>query len=366
MAPKNPRKIEVFIPGKVMLAGEYSVLRGGHALAASLACGMTVKVEWDPQAAKWEIHSSLWTEPKFVTDDHTPQSDMLCRAVQFMSKQTGMHGGNVTVQSLIEVKHGIGSSSALRLGVCAAFLALRHGADLTRPGGISIEATHAAWQLQSESQGVASGYDIISQFAGGLAEFSFEYEQNKWKPKWFRHELEGLNDIVHVFVGGKGAPTSQTIQTTSSWLDGGNRFERLHDISETLVDAFNLAIQWPDNKNVRKLSSACGAARHLLSASPHFPNELAAELSAISGLDQTWSWKTTGAGGEDAIILIGTRANIQPAAEKLWSAGWHRLEHQFTMKGAYIASMTDEHGNSIRDKSKSSASPTETLRDFLK
>jgi mevalonate kinase len=366
MNTKNLRQIEVFVPGKVMLAGEYSVLRGGHALAVALSGGMTVKVEWDPQAAQWEIHSGLWPEPKIVFDDHTPQLDMLCRAVQFMAKQTGMHGGKVTVHSLIEVKHGVGSSSALRLGVCGAFLALKNGPDLSRAGGISLEATHAAWQLQSEGQGLASGYDIISQYAGGLAEFNFEYEHNKWKPKWFRHELEGLSDIVHVFVGGKGAPTAPTIQTTTSWLEGGNRFERLLDISETLIDALNMTVQWPDKTNLRKLTSACGAARHVLSGSPHFPTDLAMELSSVIGLDQTWSWKTTGAGGEDAIILVGTRTGIQHAAEKLWASGWHRIEHEFTMTGAHIVSITDESGKSTRDQSWPIIPTTPKSREYLK
>ena len=366
MATQKLRQVEVFIPGKVMLAGEYSVLRGGHALAVALSCGMTVKMEWDPQATQWEIHSNLWTEPKFVAGNHTPQLDMLCRAVQFMAKQTGMHGGKVTVQSLIEIKHGVGSSSALRLGICGAFLALKNGPDFTRPGGISLEATHTAWQLQSEGQSAASGYDIISQFAGGLTEFSFEYENNKWKPKWFRHDLEGLNDIVHVFVGGKGAPTASTMQTTSSWLDGGNRFEKLTDISETLIDSINVSVLWPDKSNLRKLTGACGAARHLLSGGPHFPTELATELSGVTGLDQNWSWKTTGAGGEDAIILIGTRTFIQPAAEKLWKSGWHRLDHQFTMTGTHIVSMTDETGKSILGKSKPIIDATPNSREFLK
>ena len=334
------KQIEVFIPGKVMLAGEYAVLRGGHALAAALNCGMMIRVEWDDEAAEWEIHSNLWSEPKIISDDHTPQTDMLCRAVQFAAKKAGMHGGKVYVSSDIDIKHGIGSSSALRLGICGAFLALKQGPDPQRSGGIPIEAIHSAWQLQCEGQGIASGYDIASQYAGGLVEFSFEFHDNKWKPHWFRHSLDGLSEIVHVFVGGQGAPTASTTHTTSSWLDGANRIDKLIETSETLVDAFNLAIQWPEPSNLKRLMRSCGMMRKLFVGSPHFPNELAESLSAVPGLDKTWSWKTTGAGGEDAILLLGTTEEIRSAVSKLWEIGWHRLESGFTAKGSQVVSFS--------------------------
>ena len=350
-----------------MLAGEYAVLRGGHALAAALTCGMTIRVEWDPKAAVWEIHSSIWTEPKVLGDDHTPQTDMLCRAVQFAAKKTGMHGGRVFVKSDIEIKHGIGSSSALRLGICGAFFAIKNGPDSSRPGGISTEAIHAAWQLQCEGQGIASGYDIVAQYVGGLVEFSFEYGNNKWKPHWFRHNLEALNQIAHVFVGGRGAPTTQTVQTMASWLDGGNRNEKLMDTSETLVDAFNMTIQWPDMNNLKKLTSACAASRNIFAGSPHFPTNIASDLAAIEGLDRTWSWKTTGAGGEDAILLIGTESAIQPAAAKLWDAGWHRLDFRFSMTGCHIISReTDESTATTPGMSAHKSGATSGKREFLR
>lgn len=321
-----------------MLAGEYAVLRGGHSLAATLDCGMNVRVEWDDQAAQWEINSTIWDEPKFVADDHTPQVDMLCRAVQVAARKVGMHGGKVFVSSDIEIEHGIGSSSALRLGVCGAFLALKHGVDSQSLGGIPRDAMHTAWSLQSEAQGVASGYDIATQYAGGLVEFSYEYSDNKWKPRWFKHPLNSLGEIVHIFVGGKGAPTASTTHTTSSWLEGFNRLDRLLETSEGLVDAFNIAIQWPTIGHLRKLIKSCAAIRSLFHGSPHFPASVAEALSTVGGMDQTWSWKTTGAGGEDAVLLIGTAHDIRHAVSKLWELGWHRLDYGFSERGCSIIS----------------------------
>ena len=356
------KTIEIYTPGKVMLAGEYAVLRGGHALAATLDCGLSVKVTWDPKAAQWDIISDLWDAPRYVIDDRTPQTDLLCRAVQYAAKRTGMHGGRVEISSGIEIKHGIGSSSALRLGVCAAFLALRdHPNETSR---VPVDAIQTAWQLQSEGQGIASGYDIVTQYAGGLVEFNFEYDDNKWKPHWFRHQLGALNQLVHVYVGGAGAPTTETVQTMSSWLDGGNRFDKLLDTSEALVDAFNTALQWPDIKSLRKLFQTCGNARQIFATSPHFPQSISNALGVVPGIDQSWSWKTTGAGGEDAVLLIGTKDETLRAAARLADLGWHPSGHTFVNKGSEIRKFTStEIGTEER-----TASPRvskSALREFL-
>lgn len=319
-----------------MLAGEYAVLRGGHSLAVTVDTGMTVRVHWDPMAASWTIKSDLWNDPKVVEDDHSPQKDILCRAVQFAAKKTGLHGGTVSVTSALDIHHGLGSSSALRLGVCGAFFALQQGEKSGTPRDIPRESMHSAWLLQSEAQGLASGYDVVTQFVGGLVEFSFDYSDNKWAPRWFKHQIDGLDTFVHVFVGGAGAPTTQTMQTTNSWLDFGNRLEKFIDISETLVDCFNVCIQQYNAKSLKSLISACAASRGLFIGSPYFPNKLAASLSVLPGIDHKWSWKTTGAGGEDAILLVGQKNQLIEAFSVLHGLGWQQLQGKFSESGARI------------------------------
>lgn len=325
-----------------MLAGEYAVLRGGHALAVTVDRSMTVDVKFDPAAFSWIVKSNIWDEPREVTDSKLPETDPLCRAVQASARRHGLQGGTVEIQSSIEIADGIGSSSALRLGVCSAFHLLKHNRDPQRHSGVPLDCVMQAWALQAENQGVASGYDIATQYAGGLVEFSFQYEANVWTPKWFKHELDMLGDYVHVFVGGHGAPTSTTLQSTASWLDSGNRFERLIDTSENLVDAFLNAIRWQSPENFRRLVICTSAQRAMFGGSPHFPLAVAEKLANIPGIDTKWSWKTTGAGGEDAILLIGPLRSIQPAAQELWSMGWHRLEAPFTPSGIRIDSLDVE------------------------
>ena len=319
-----------------MLAGEYSVLRGAHALAVTLNQHMTVDVTVEPTHTTWEVHSNLWSAPVIIKDFHSQQDEMLCRAVQSEARRNNLSGGIVRVTSDIDVKHGLGSSSALRLGVCAAMRTLRNGLDSQRASQISAEAVNDAWSMQFEEQGMASGYDIATQYAGGLVEFSFQYEENRWRPHWFKHQLEALPQVVHLFVGGKGAPTTSTMHATSTWLDGGNRIERLIETSENLVDAFLNMIRWPSNQSLKKLCAAAGAQRLLFAANPMFPVEIAKALADISGLDQTWSWKTTGAGGEDAIMLIGVKDQLTPAIEALAKIGWQPLGVKFGTSGISI------------------------------
>ena len=326
-----------------MLAGEYAVLRGGHSLAVTIDIGMTVKLAWNPTAASWTIHSNLWESPKVVDDDHTPQKDILCRAVQFAAKKTGLHGGTISIRSTLDIKHGLGSSSALRLGVCGAFFALQQAEKHGAAQSIPRESLNAAWQLQSEAQGLASGYDVVTQFVGGLVEFNFDYSDNKWVPHWFKHHRDRLETFVHVFVGGKGAPTTQTVQTTASWLDFGSRMEKFLDVSETLVDAFNLCIQQPNTTSLKTLIATCATSRSQFVGSPHFPANIAAHLGAIAGLDKKWTWKTTGAGGEDAILLIGEQHEISEAAGRLTDLGWSRLNAKFSDLGGHIVPHAEQH-----------------------
>ena len=319
-----------------MLAGEYAVLRGAHALAATVNQFITVDVTYDPNRFTWEIHSDLWPEAFLLRDQHSPQSEILCDAVQSAARRAGLSGGVVKVTSQIDIKHGLGTSSAIRLGVCAAMQTLRSGVDHQRSSGVSTQAVHDAWALQVAKQGMASGYDIATQYAGGLVEFTYQYEDNHWHPHWFKHQIDALPQIAHIFVGGKGAPTKTTMQSTAAWLDGGNRVERLVDASEALVDAFLNMIRWPTKITLKKLFAAAASQRILFTANPNFPIEVASRLADIPGLDQTWSWKTTGAGGEDAILILGTKDEITLATEALRDIGWYPLNIQFTAKGISI------------------------------
>ncbi|MCX6118051.1 MAG: hypothetical protein NT027_10950 [Proteobacteria bacterium] len=332
-------QVTLTVPGKVMLAGEYAVLRGAHSLAVTVNISMVIQVTTQDHLRSWTVTSNIWSEPKtFSSDLRVPQDDPLCRTVQVLSKKHGLLGGHVAVDSKMDIKFGIGSSSALRLGISAAMQILKRGPSPGHKNSIHPDCLADAWALQSESQGTASGYDLATQYVGGLVEFSFEPDEQKWKPHWYRYECESLDKFVHVFVGGKGAPTSALIHATTEWLEGSIRTDRLIESSETLIDNFIQMSRFPSPNILSNLVSSAAAHRKLFLNAPKFPKYLEEILGKISGYDSTWTWKTTGAGGEDAIILIGNKADIRLAQIELQKQNWSRLDDPFTSNGISILS----------------------------
>jgi mevalonate kinase len=218
---------------------------------------------------------------------------------------------------------------------------LKHGRDLSLTQNIGRNVLEMAWTLQHEAQGQASGYDLVTQYLGGLVEFYADQTNDHWHPHWFRLPVDGLADFVHVFVGGAGTPTTSALQTTSQWLDNGNRSDKLSDISEAMVDAFVRQIRFPTVVSQRQLFATIADHRTFFMSSPLFPSEISSELAQCQGHDIVWSWKTTGAGGEDAILILGSLENAKPGIKLLLSRGWRRLDAKFSENGIRLTSTTD-------------------------
>ncbi len=338
----------VRVPGKVMLAGEYSVLDGGAALAVAVARSLTVDVAWaDEGAADFigcVVHSELWPQPGFVSvgsvaADYPTQP--LLAAVAHALDLFHLPATRVSVQSELTVSYGIGSSSALRLGVLMAFSA----ASLRRQGRTQTAAdgwfcASEALRLQRQAQTQASGYDLATQLSGGLCRFKSGPDLAHWPESIERASdsvLARLSTLVRVYVGGAGAATTPLLLSTLTWLRETAQMPRLHALSEALQSAFTDALAAPHQESlVAALAAACGQHRQLFSAAPAFPTALARDLGVLAGCDSSWSFKTTGAGGEDAVLLIGEARATEAAAGVLARRGWTLLPGGFTPSGAKL------------------------------
>jgi len=324
-------------PGKLMLAGEYAVLDGGRALAVALDGELRVRCEAireeNPQnpGTLIELRSNLWSEPRFVElsgDDLPPDPDPFTDAAitavtGFAIKPTRIV---FEVDGNLDPSHGAGSSSALRLAVLAA---ARH---ISADSLINVsELAESALELQRRSQPAASGYDIAVQSRGGL----IVYREGASKSLSSRttDQLDKLAGFVHVIVGGRGAPTGPTMRVFLEWLGYDNRRAKLMELSESLVDAWQDFLAAQDASPLPELLTAVGNHRRFMAASPVFPEVVADALESLPGLDQNWSWKTTGAGGEDAIILIGRPEAIAAPKAALAGLGWRKSPFNFTQQG---------------------------------
>lgn len=91
-----------------------------------------------------------------------------------------------------------------------------------------------------------------------------------------------------------------------------------------------------DLNNLHTLIEATAQWRRWFSASPHFPTHIDAALRTINGRDRKWSWKTSGAGGEDALIVIGYRADITAVSACLVALGWQNFDYRVAQHGMQL------------------------------
>lgn len=332
--------VSVQIPGKVMLAGEYSVLYGGRALAATVKNQMTVTVS-DHESGKCRLTSNLWDDVVEFATDSKPDASQPPLLVSALSGIRRYHigGASIDVTGDLSPEFGFGSSSALRLGTQVALKTYAEGHEAET---YWEEATEA-WRLQRNAQRRASGYDIVTQYLGGLTLFSPGARSDGATPHWpgpitvFPEDMvRRLNQIVHIFVGGKGAPTSETVQGMTAWLEERHLTGELVRLSENLITKFLQALKMTTDESLTSLNAAVAAHRALFAASPSYPAWLDKTLGKIPGVDSAFSYKTTGAGGEDAVLLIGADTATQKATEALEARGWRQVRRPFTSTGTSV------------------------------
>jgi len=167
--PDLPRVF--FAPGKLMLAGEYSVLGpGGLALAVALAQGVEVVAE---PAARWELGRQetgcRWQEGEPVPDALrfleagwraacVALGEARPRPHRLLSRHVGEVGGGAA-------KPGIGGSASACVAAAAAVFGLS-GRSLTTARRELLEVSLAAHAAAQGGRG--SGYDVATAVHGGL------------------------------------------------------------------------------------------------------------------------------------------------------------------------------------------------------
>lgn len=297
-----------------MLAGEYAVLEGGRALAHSVGKRLTVKVI--PREDHTWISSQLWPEKK-IYDPRSPE--LSCQAIKYFEDHFGkLPPLEIKIQSEIVVSHGIGSSSALRLSL---FASLQKHLNLNFT---PLQIAKLAYGDQKRAQGKASGYDTLTQALGGLIEMSIEKSgsEKNW-PLSYRKTKSNLLKHVHIMTGGKGAPTSETLDSVSAWLQKNKKSKDLLTLSENLLEA------WLGD-DLGLLLNQMESHRLFFEDAPAFPRFLGDALKPYKDLLK-WNWKTTGAGGEDALILVGQIPD--PVWSVFQSFGWKTADFAFNEDG---------------------------------
>jgi mevalonate kinase len=217
MADVTKREVIARAPAKLMLAGEYAVLAGGRALAVTLDCWLTARLR-RVAGEGITVRSNLWPSAQHIApgaDLQELRGTPLLHAVAEAAKRYGIERAELSIESTIDVSHGIGSSSALRLAVAMA-MAEAHGSwsdesALLDGHTVADAFADATWgaarlavALQREAQGGASGYDVATQLVGGLVSFTSSDDLSMWPGRIHAFEgasLSRLAQLVHVYVG---------------------------------------------------------------------------------------------------------------------------------------------------------------------
>lgn len=365
-------RLKVTVPGKLMLAGEYSVLSPlGRALAMTTTPRLTATLTArSDRAPGLLLRSAYWPEPLTIpisriqsakASDNQPSwfEKVAIAAYQRMipAWQSSPHI-SIEVDKALDVSYGLGSSSALTLACYAGIAALMDGPK-------DEEQLQAAFDLVARSntlgEPLASGYDLLTQATGGLVlSTPFDDQYGRWP---FRRQpltfSQNLTEQLQIWVGGQGAPTTKVVggvlanlklgyepgvtkRRSQIWPPGGDWLS-FCDLSDRLVEQLLSFLQGDEQRPSLLLMTLVKLHRkHLHSVQPAEFRPLLSALASLPGCDENFTFKTTGAGGEDALLLIGPEDELTEPAELLSEHGWYRLPGKPTGQGLALELCEDK------------------------
>ena len=111
-------KVQVRIPGKILVAGEYAVLKGHAALSVAIDRYLEVTLESQPHTG-WVIQSTLWSEAYNMNSEKSQvrADEPFTKVAAFAAAKYRLDGIHCQLKSDLDIRFGLGSSSALRLSL---------------------------------------------------------------------------------------------------------------------------------------------------------------------------------------------------------------------------------------------------------
>jgi mevalonate kinase len=254
------REVKVFVPGKIILSGEHSVVYGYPALVASLSKGITVKL----------------MEGKGKKDYKNDEIGLIRKAIGVAGGK--FNGLDLKIESDLPVGAGLGSSAAIAAGVIKAVKKLN---------GKKI-SDEKLFDLTMECERLAhknpSGVDPAAVIYGGL----IKYIKNKG--------LVGLKTkkTVKFLLFDSGKPketTGEMVELVEKRYKSGTKkveeiFKKIWSVTETIQ------LNLEDDKKLKKLIDENGKLLESLGVVSKKVIRLSQDLRKIN-----CGVKITGAGG---------------------------------------------------------------------
>jgi phosphomevalonate kinase len=171
-----PLELSVSAPGKLFLAGEYAVTRGGSAVVASVSRRLACHASSRPGTGRIEVRhgASRWTLGPAVASAEAapPQLRFVAFAAWLAARTLGLGDLDVAIETDSALddspeKTGLGGSAAATVATISTMWAMA-GRD---PVGEATrgERVAAALLAHRAAQGGGSGADVVASTCGGLS-----------------------------------------------------------------------------------------------------------------------------------------------------------------------------------------------------
>lgn len=269
-------------PGKLMLAGEYAVLRP-HGVCLAVAVGEVVRAVWGPGQTGVTLHAFGQKLPLSTTG----LPGYAAQAIAWLeARGVGMPNAHLTLHvagAVGAAKVGLGTSAAVTVATLRALLEAR---------GLlwsAAEVSAAAREIHGTGQGAGSGYDVTAIAHGGVTAYS--RTPDTATPLTWPTGLYG----AALFSGQPAAtgPALQKAPLTSAHLDA------IGQAARQLVDAWTC-----EPGDILEALATCDAA-YLAAASVDpslVPPAVAQTRQAIA--DGGCVARGSGAGGGDCVLAF--------------------------------------------------------------
>lgn len=340
--------VAVFAPGKLMIAGEYTVLRPqGKALAVAVKQG--VRVHAEPTRDRWElVRDDTGVSWRDGDGEPTEALRFACEAMQLARQVFANEIANSSVaQSAWKLtteridgdarshqegaqpltpKMGLGSSASVVTAVTAAVFAA-YGAALSDPL-VRRRILDVALSAHRHAQGErGSGYDVATSLAGGVVVWTSPYANADYR-------LERLTwpDGVYALAGftGRSASTNVLIRKTDAAIEDVT-LKELSSSVEALIRSFSSC-------EVDVFLSAVNRCQDLLSEwdRRHQLGIMTREIIEMQSIARRCGAvvKVSGAGGGDSVLAFSDRPDALMQTETAWrDAGFFSYPLQIANDG---------------------------------
>ena len=313
------KTVRASAPGKLMFAGEYSVV-DGSAPSLAVAVDGRVTVSVTPGGERWRV-----TSPSMELDE-APVGDVPVVDAAVADCSGLPQGGLVSISTELPVGAGLGSSAALCV---AAVGALRALAGLDAPTVEDVVRVHRAAQ-----GGVGSGYDVATCLLGGVVRFELVHDEPK------AERLAWPQGLAYaVLTSGLKASTVALVERVRAWREAkGDEAERwvvpMGARAREVAEAFALG-ESPAILDAVANAEEALVAMDRAGAIGLMPRTHAELKAAVE--DAGAYARTSGAGGGDCVwALSPDPAVIAAAVEAVRGLGFAPVEAAISERGLEV------------------------------